>query len=366
MLRTLSLLLLLAVSKPVSGQMDSVALPGSWTAGVKFMHGFIMPHRNSIVHLQRDHTQGIELSWLTHTRGKNYWEQLYNFPMLGFGYQFLSTGNPDEIGTIHALYPQVLFPLLHNYHMLMTIKFGMGLGYVEKAFDIESNYKNIAIGSKWNAIVTTGFTLRYPYKSKTQFNAGIDFIHLSNGAMKIPNQGFNIPTATLGVNHFFGKPRMLLRHDFPDNSPGIYYTIYAAAGIKELYPPEGNKYGVFAVTGDMLAKVSRKSRVGIGVDYSLDQSLQDRLERDSVKIGAIKANSRIGVHGSYALEIGNWTSVFQTGVYAYNKVSEDGFIFSRLSIRYAFTEKYFACFNLKTHFAKADYFEFGLGYRFTR
>ncbi|MBK9638656.1 MAG: hypothetical protein IPO63_12895 [Bacteroidetes bacterium] len=62
--------------------------------------------------------------------------------------------------------------------------------------------------------------------------------------------------------------------------------------------------------------------------------------------------------------MGNWDGYFQMGMYTYNRYKEDGNIYNRLLLRYAFTKKAYASFGLKSHFGKADYFEWGLGLKF--
>jgi hypothetical protein len=58
--------------------------------------------------------------------------------------------------------------------------------------------------------------------------------------------------------------------------------------------------------------------------------------------------------------------LFQAGVYPYTRYKDDGIIYSRLGLRYLFGKHILANITLKTHFAKADNIEFGLGYTFGR
>jgi hypothetical protein len=55
--------------------------------------------------------------------------------------------------------------------------------------------------------------------------------------------------------------------------------------------------------------------------------------------------------------------LFENGYYLYNRYKDDGNIYSRLCLRYHFSDRYFAVLNLKSHFAKADYWEYGIGMR---
>ncbi len=54
----------------------------------------------------------------------------------------------------------------------------------------------------------------------------------------------------------------------------------------------------------------------------------------------------------------------ELGYYVYQKVNRDAVIVSRVGVRYYMANNLVAHFGLRTHFAVAYNFEFGLGYRF--
>ena len=54
--------------------------------------------------------------------------------------------------------------------------------------------------------------------------------------------------------------------------------------------------------------------------------------------------------------------MFNMGHYLYNGWKDDGNIYHRICLNYYF-EKLFICLNLKTHYARADMVELGVGYR---
>jgi hypothetical protein len=52
------------------------------------------------------------------------------------------------------------------------------------------------------------------------------------------------------------------------------------------------------------------------------------------------------------------------GVYLKDNFHTDDTIYTRIGCRYQFKNGLTSSFNLKTHFGRADYLEFGLGYTF--
>ena len=51
-------------------------------------------------------------------------------------------------------------------------------------------------------------------------------------------------------------------------------------------------------------------------------------------------------------------------IYSYNINTEDGWFYSRATMKYALNRHIFISLGLKTHLQKAEFIEWGLGYRF--
>jgi hypothetical protein len=58
--------------------------------------------------------------------------------------------------------------------------------------------------------------------------------------------------------------------------------------------------------------------------------------------------------------------LFDIGLYLVDPYEEDGVLYNRLGLRYYFNSRFIANLSLMAHYAKAEYAEFGLGYRLTR
>jgi hypothetical protein len=53
----------------------------------------------------------------------------------------------------------------------------------------------------------------------------------------------------------------------------------------------------------------------------------------------------------------------QNGFYTRNEYKEYGLLYHRFSIKRTFNDKWIANIGLKSHFAVAEYVEFGVGYK---
>lgn len=336
---------------------------GRWMMDVRINYGFIIAHRPTVVHLQDAHVFGIEAELFRTTNGEKDWEQAYNRPLTGIGFQYWNLGNDKELGNAYTLFPQILFPLNHSPHLRFSTRIACGLGYIEKTFDRLENHKNVATSTHINCMISFGLYARTLVKKKTQIVTGIEFTHMSNGGFKVPNLGLNIPTLNLGVSHFFGQRTPVYPERKVKENRSTSINMLVAGGIKEITPPGGKKYGAFTITSTLSRSLGIKSSIGIGLDVFYDPSIETQLKGDSVAVPNFTYSIRSGIHLSYELKVQKLSMLFENGYYFYTHLPDDGNIYTRLCLRYHFTEKYFVLLNLKSHFGKADYFEYGIGMR---
>jgi hypothetical protein len=353
------LIALLLLGITAHGQ-EAAPMPGNWSMGAGYHYGFIVAHQPAMIHLQQKHVHGFELNWQKLPKDTVGWNNTYGFPWLGITYMNLDLGNPIELGKGHALLPSVYFPLTRKHPLSFMLRFSWGIGYIQRPFNSEDNYKNLAIGSRLNSSVNTALLFRVPATSRLQVSGAISFTHFSNGATSLPNLGLNIPTIQAGLHYIAGNPVSRTRHPDPPKRGGVDYSISLVAGVKDIYPPEGKRYVPMNLSLNALKDVTVKSMVGFGTDIGIDKSMEPRLEEQDRE--GFKSTFRLGLHGTYGLHVGKVHGLFQVGSYLYNPLTLDGDIYSRLAFRCYVSKKLFLSFNLKTHFAKADYFEGGLGY----
>ena len=111
------------------------SLPHRLGINVGYHRGFLIAHRPLIVHLQKDNVNGFEASTTLQTNGSRAWHQIYGFPEMGLSLSMWELGNPEQLGKSVALIPFIDFPLVHGKKAAFHLKFGWGIGYVQKPFD---------------------------------------------------------------------------------------------------------------------------------------------------------------------------------------------------------------------------------------
>lgn len=329
-------------------------------------YGFIMSHRNNMAHLIKGHIYGGELNYVFRTSGNKPWQQLYKYPDFGVCLLHLDLANPEQLGTLEALYAYTNLRLnkLSN-KVNLNLRLGSGLGFLTKPFDRIKNHKNNAIGSHLNGFVNIRLSASYMLSDSWGINTGVGLTHISNGAMKTPNLGLNMATVNLGAGYVFGNKCITYKTD--SLSPCIKtwkFSIIGVTGVKELETPGGSKYMAFGLQTIAYKTLNYKNKLGGGIEFTYNNSTRREWLNDSISNPSFTDMLQVGSKFTYAFVLHRVSFPVEFGVYIFKKQHTNGMFFHRIGTRYMINKHWIANITLLTHFAKADYFEGGLGYEF--
>ena len=332
----------------------------------KVHYGFIICHHKSMLNLASTHLTAFEVSINKPTYGERSWHQLYKYPQMGLCLWYTALGNSQILGSATAIFPFINFPLLQSKKTSLNFRFGLGLGYLSRRFDRFDDYKNNAIGSHFNGAVNLLYQFKYDLSNKSAISAGIGLAHFSNGAIKMPNLGINVPTIHVGFSYKLVSQDNVNynKTDLPPISKKNEFLIFCAIGTKEIYPICGKKYFTTTISGLYSRVLSHKRKVGIGLDFSYSASNIETLNRDSIYPKYNVLVTRPGLCLSHELIFGKLSFIMQVGTYIYAMDKSDGMFYDRFGFRYQISKHFLANLTLKTHFAKADYIESGFAYKF--
>jgi hypothetical protein len=328
-----------------------------------YVHGIIMPHHSHIAYMIKDYSRGAELTITRKTDGSKRWHELYGYPEIGINLYFTGTGNSDVYGYITSAAAYASFNIFDTKYYNLRTNTSIGLAFASKKWNITSNKENLAIGTTVNAYLMFGIYNSFRITKKTDIVAGIQFRHASNGKTKSPNSGLNFVTTSIGVKHMFGDYNRYNpssdRYNFSKNE----YSFILAAGLKNPHRWIDKKSLITTLETNYLRQINEKELWGGGTDIFYDSSITTEQEDKRVKKEFDKTIS-IGIHATYELCMGKVRFSFQQGIYVFDKYKEKGLLYNRLAIRYPVNKYLITKIALKSHYAKADYIEWGIGYRF--
>ena len=332
-------------------------------------YGFLINH-NLEMQVFNAHFLAFEINLGGETYGKGRWEAMYAYPIIGVSYWYSNMGNSNFIGTANALFPYINFPLMRRDKYTLNFRLGGGLGYLTQHFDRLNNYKYLAIGSHANAALNLMFEVRWRPMPRANVSAGISLMHFSNGSLKTPNFGINIPSVNLALafrlskqNEYINRKMLpnLTKFEF-DGQKYIEIDMGGAFGMKDI-SEYGRRFYVYALSGNFFKTISYKSKVGVGFDFIYDKSDLYTAELKNIELRHKSQIIKPGANLGYQLNLSRTSFVFNLGFYLGGKVTRTASSYYKVGIRVMLSRCVFASLTLKTHFARADYVGLGLGYK---
>lgn len=323
--------------------------------------GFLAAHRGVMGHLPVKQAIAGELTYFIQTKGNKKWHSESGFPTIGATFFGGSVGNNDILGTYWGAYGFIEFPFFQNKLFSLRGKMGTGLGYGTKIFDQQLNPKDVAMSTHLNALICVGFKSEF-YLGRNYLSLGLDMTHFSNGAFKVPNLGINLPFASVG----FGRTLQHTEKDTLVEADELpfrkwLFSVTAIGSIKEIFPTNGQKYPIFSLSTGF--RWFSKPKVGFegAFDIFSKQAIlgyHPEIQKNQWDI------LQLGIYTGYLLPLDRFHFAIGMGVYFKDKYQPEDFMYHRLGFRYYLKNGFIAHVILKSHWARADYVEWGIGYTF--
>lgn len=358
----------LLFAAPLTAQNDGTV---GYYMGVRTGYGFLWAHRPTMSHLVNKHIAAFEISLWKTTNQTKCWHVPYKNPQTGASLTVIPLGD-ERLGTAIGLYPYVMFPVCGVEKKLnLNIQLGWGAGWLTNKFDPVENHQNNAIGSHLNTVILIRGTVKYECSDQLLFEAGVGLTHFSNGAASMPNLGINIPMIEAGLHFRIAKATevcdeaeaaRVMRTDSLVDDRHWHFTAVVAAGANDIGVPGGNRFGHANLQMTYMRNTARKHRFGGGIDIMYSQGVRHNMVYNDDPTTPLQA-TQVGVKGSYELVLGRFYMPFEMGVYAISKYKEAGMIYNRIAARYLVTDHLVLNVSLKTHIARAEYWEMGIGWR---
>ncbi|WP_111669698.1 acyloxyacyl hydrolase [Algoriphagus litoralis] len=290
---------------------------------------------------------------------------LYRYPTLGFGFNS-ALKNYKEIGRPQAVYGFMEIPF-SVAGLQRKFSFGyfnqLGVGFNLTPYDSLINPSNQYIGSQINAYIYTGLSSTFTLSERVDLMATFGLKHYSNGSAKKPNAGINLFPLNVSMRIKLGE-----LYPTPENPPIIpekelntfwNFTLYTGMKNYEIGDPTYFRGGIGV---NYLLEPVYKYRLGVGLDFFWAQGME---LRNPGEIYSFKDQTSLAVVGSWEWQLTKRLYVpIGLGVYLYrNELNQEiTWFYERIGARYRLGDHLFAGMQIKAHKAKADFFEFTLGY----
>ena len=326
--------------------------------------GFLMAHRPFMEHLVQKNAYGFEVSIAKQQTERSRYAYNINNPINGLSFEYRNFGYDAVLGKAFSLIQYQDFSFFQTRsNISLSFKFGAGIAYITKTYDKVLNPTNNAIGSKLNAKVSFKLELM-KYAKKMHFGLGSELSHFSNGAMQTPNLGLNNFSIYLTAGYNFSQ-KQLLGEVYPIDKNEKLNSYFVAEGILSMgevlpVPLDVKKYPIFAGRFSWVKPFAELWNYEIAFDAVYNVS---NLHRYYDSIFTAKDVPQFGLYAGLSFNYYKSQIIFGMGYYLMDKINPLGRIYNRVGYRFYFKPKVFGLFNIRANFGKADFFEFGVGFK---
>lgn len=334
---------------------------------LNYFSGNIALHNNDILHLITGHPEGIILSWNKKTFGDEAWEQRLNYPDYGVSFIYQNLKN-DVLGNNYGLYAHYNFYFLKRN---LTLRVGQGIAYNTNPYDKLENHKNIAFGT--HLLSSTYVMLNYIKErlfNRFGLQAGLSLIHYSNANVKAPNTSVNTMALNIGLNYNIDEEDSEYIENLSDNkfTERIKYNIAFRSGVNQSDIIGSGQFPFCILSAYADKRLSHVSAIQLGADVFFSNFLKELIYYQSVSfpeenVSGDEDYKRVGLFAGHELFINKMSIETQLGYYIYYPFDFEGRTYMRIGLKRYFGEKLFGAITLKSHGAKAEAVEFGVGVR---
>lgn len=342
---------------------------------LEHFYGSIIKHKPKIAHLAISHPQGFSLSYNKKTTQKDSALANYNYPEYGATFTYHDFKN-HILGKSYALQFHYNFYFGNrNNNNLFYLKLAQGLAYISNPFDLETNNKNVALGSHLNGNVSLGFN----YKRKNIFKGfdailGLYFSHYSNGSIKPPNTGINILSLSTGINYNFDYKNPINYQEISNvvkiqKQEPIRYNLQFIAGVNSTGNLQNKQFPYYVFSAYADKRINNKSIINIGTEVFFSNFLKELIQYNAVAFPE-KPNEdgtadykRVSLIVGHELDINKIAIITQLGYYIYYPYKYETRVYERIGIKRYFGKHFFASLSLKAHVFVAESIDLGIGIR---
>lgn len=332
-----------------------------------YFYGSLLRHSKDIAHLVSGHPEGFTLSYNIQTFGESRWQRAFNNP--DYGVSLLYHNSKDQrLGDTFGLYGHYNFYFLKRN---LVFRVGQGIAYATNPFDLETNFKNNAYGTR--LLAGTYLKLNYQVNISRHWSSqlGMQLIHFSNGNLKAPNSSTNTFAFNFGFQYDLlakdEKRYIQVESETPFEHRAIGLEIQLRGGLNESDFVGLGQQPFFVLTAMGQKRLSFLSSIQAGAEYFHATFLKNEIEFLEVafpsRVSGDEDFRRVGVFTGYSLHINKVSAYAQLGYYVYYPYDFEGRFYQRLGLSYEVSERWYGLAAIKSHGAKAEAIEFGIGYK---
>ncbi len=235
-----------------------------------FHYGKIIKHHDFLKFDTPAQSLGFDLNLKFQTHGRQSWNELHNYPLLGVTVFYYNFGDKEVLGNAIGIIPNLTIYFSRSRRLDVYGQIGVGPAYLNKPFDRLENSDNNAIGSHLNINFHFRFYVTWKLNPHWAINAGFGLTHYSNAAAVAPNYGINIPALIIGTKFTIKplKPEEYIKHETDNRSVKRFgLNLCTGVALKEINAVGGPSYPIYSITAAGMYYLNKTNRASLGLEY---------------------------------------------------------------------------------------------------
>ena len=331
-------------------------------------YGSVLLHNPDISHPIRAHPAGFILALNRKTFGQEAWEERYGYPDQGVSFIYQDMGT-ETLGDNFGLYLHYNF---YFWKRQLQFRIGQGIAYNTNPY-AEDNFRNNAYGTQLMSSTYLMFQFhRERIWERLGFHAGITLVHYSNANVRAPNTSTNTLGLTAGLVYELGEDpqREYEYRSWPKEkiTERVRFNLVFRSGVNESDVVGSGQFPFYIFSAYADKRLAAISAVHVGTEVYFSNFLKELIRYQSSSFPELGVDPdadyrRVGIMLGHELFINKLTVLTQLGYYIYYPFDFEGRVYNRIGVKRYFGQKWFGAISLKSHGAKAEAIEFGVGIR---
>ncbi len=331
---------------------------------VNTFQGFLIAHRQDMANMAA-HSLGVEVIYSSNFTAWKQVDSSYKHLRWGTGFTYFNLGNKAINGDVYAWHIHIEANLKKRKNFQATLRFGSGIGYLTKPYNLQTNRMNKAIGSHLNGNMQVMYKAYFKLNNNIYFVIGAGVTHYSNGNFKRPNLGINVAHLNLGVQRkiqLIDKPKF---KQLPILFPKKGIEINAGVASKQIAVADTRRFVILSTSALYYWQHSKTRNWRAGIDVFFDRTYPyKKFQPSSLNNVRLKNMTEIALKAGHEFIFGRVAIVTDIGTYIYRPNDYKKLVYFAIGFNYFFNRGIVAQTRLKSHLAVADYFYWSGGYRF--
>jgi hypothetical protein len=326
-------------------------------AGSQGSYGYVMT-KKGIPDVVSSRPYGFDMSLSRLRTDYESWKVFQSYNITGIQVGYYNFQNPSITG---SAYTMTIFtePVFGRFgRMLISVRAGGGLSFMTRIYDPEKNPFNTMVSSKLSIPLNFSARIRYLIASKWFLTASGSFNHISNGAVRKPNNGMNFPVASLGIEYSLDPvPRMDLAYvpDEGKKTKDKYLQFQVLSGFKIVYNEPTLAIGL---SGRFNNHFLPFLGFNMGAEMIFDGGIRRTITVENLNVDY----KRFALTAGLDFFPGKFSVTEYLGIYLYSPYEKDDLIYEKFELSYGILRNFKTGIFLQTHLGSAELFGITVNY----